>query len=118
VTEILISSAFGLVSFGLISAVCVWVLKPEETNRETILDFSAAPVPVPAAPLKTDEPGQFLPITFTADIKLPRSVSPAAETASLPLTGPVRQRFRPFSIQERAKPTLVMNQVQNISGRP
>ena len=107
-TEILISSAFGLVSFCLISAGCIWALKPAETARESILDFSAAPVPVPAAPLKTDEPGQFLPITFTADIKLPRSTSRAAEIASLPLTGPVRQRFRPLSIQDRPKPRLVV----------
>jgi hypothetical protein len=106
---ILISCAFGAISFCLIVAVCIKTLQPVRSTetRQSILDFSAAPVAVPAAVLKVDGAGQFLRITPTCALKFPKVAFHRDGPASLPLGAPLRHRFRPLSAREqRSSPSV------------
>jgi hypothetical protein len=105
---ILISSAFGLISFCLIVAVWLKAVKPSRSpdKRQSILDFSAAPVPVPAAPLKSDDTGQFMQITASFELKFPSVTFSAANSRSLRYGAPVPQRFRPLPMPEPKSPAV------------
>jgi hypothetical protein len=113
--DILISCAFGVTSFCLIVAVYIKALKPVRSpaTRQSILDFSAAPAAIPAAPLRIDGAGQFLRIAATCEIKFPKVAFRRDNPASLPVGAPLQQRFRPLSMQEQK--SFAAGHVQNIA---
>jgi len=117
---ILISCVFGLAAFSAIIAVCVRSSKEVAAPPagEKVLEFSAAPVAVPAARLKVEGSGGFLAIVSSFEPKLPRLEFRADQAVALRVGAPAPQRFRPVSMQPAPSAGFIANPVRSIAPRP
>jgi hypothetical protein len=91
-TAILISTAFGAISFSLIVAVCIGAMKPVRSpaSQHDSPDCSATPVTGPTLPVRMDSCEQFLPFGASSELGLPNMTLRIERLASLPLCGPLR----------------------------
>ena len=81
----LISSVFGVTSFLLIIAGCLWAMKPTRGPHQDRPDSSAIPAAL-STPLLRMEDDRFLSFGLTSELKLPKIT---LRVESLRLAGPV-----------------------------
>jgi hypothetical protein len=100
-TPVLISVAFGAMSFVLTVAVCIRTMKPRGSlaSKREIPDSSATPVAALAIPLRMDIGERFLPVGITSDLRLPTLTLRVERIASLPLGRPLRIAVREFRLR-------------------